>query len=202
MTDRRDIGIHNEYGITFGSDDLAEFFAGFVIPSGVVDQNRVPRELRLGTGDVLVNVRRGDYFANAENRLRYSFDLNEYLVAALGRSEKSSGPIDRILVVSDGISWCQENLQWLAAHCNSLLFEDRGLPSPIHLALLANSPRLILANSTFSYWGGYLSTWRYQRPLDIVAPWFHVRDDNGGAAWQLDPRWAVVKDIPSGWRLP
>lgn len=63
-------------------------------------------------------------------------------------------------------------------------------------------PRLILANSTFSYWGGYLSRWCFRDPTQVVAPWFHILSDLGGAAWQLDPEWSVVRDIPSGWALP
>ena len=51
-------------------------------------------------------------------------------------------------------------------------------------------------------WGGYLSTWRFGQPEQVVAPWFHIRTDLSGAAWQLDPRWSIVRDIPSGWALP
>lgn len=50
------------------------------------------------------------------------------------------------------------------------------------------------------YWGGYLSTWRHGIPGNVIAPWFHIRPE--GAAWQLDPRWTVVTEIPSHWALP
>lgn len=61
---------------------------------------------------------------------------------------------------------------------------------------------LVLANSTFSYWGSYLSTWWHGRPESVVPPWFLSRADNGAAAWQLDPTWSIIRDIPSGWGLP
>ena len=202
LTDRREKGLHNEFGPHFDEHVLARFTEGFVAPSGVVDLDRVPADLRVTDRDVVVNVRRGDYVTNVANWRNYGFDLDDYLRVALELSVEVGGPIERIVVVSDGIEWCEENLTWLSEHCEGLVFESSGLPPEVHLALLANAPRLVLANSTFSYWGGYLSSWRFGRPEQVVAPWFHIRTDRDGAAWQLDPRWSIVKDIPSGWSLP
>ena len=202
LTDRRERGLHNEFGPHYDEHVLARFIEGFLEPSGVLDPSRVPAELIAGDRDVVVNVRRGDYVTNESNWRNYGFDLDDYLRVALSRSVEVGGPIRRILVVSDGIDWCEANLGWLADHCEVLVFENTGQPPEVHLAMLAAAPRLILANSTFSYWGGYLSAWRSGRPEQVVAPWFHIRTDLGGAAWQLDPRWTIVRDIPSGWALP
>ncbi len=151
---------------------------------------------------MVVNIRRGDYVTNGANWLNYGFDVDDYLRVALTRSVEVGGPIERIVVVSDGIEWCEQNLAWLSQHCETLVFENTGQPPEVHLAMLANAGRLVLTNSTFSYWGGYLSAWRSGRPEQVVAPWFHIRTDLGGAAWQLDPRWSIVRDIPTGWSLP
>lgn len=202
LTDRREKGLHNEFGPHFDESDLARFIEGFLAPSGVLDRGRVPADLRVTERDVVVNVRRGDYVTNEVNWRNYGFDVDDYLRVALARSVEVGGPIDRILVVSDGIDWCREHLVWLAELCEVLDFEDTGQPPEVHLALLANAPRLVLANSTFSYWGGYVSAWRFGKPEQVVAPWFHIRSDLDGAAWQLDPRWSIVEDIPSGWALP
>jgi hypothetical protein len=201
-TDRREKGLFNEFGVTFSADDLHAFAEGFFDASGVTTPDQVPPHHRLGFDDVLVNVRRGDYYSVEENRRNYAFDINEYLAVALDEQVRVGGRIDRIHVVSDGIDWCQAHLGWLADRCARLTFETDGLPPRTHLAVLANAPRLVLANSTFSYWGGYLSEARHRRPELVVAPWFHIRADNGGAAWQLDPRWTIVRDIPGGWGLP
>ena len=202
LTDRREKGLHNEFGPHFDEHVLGRFIEGFLEPSGVLDLAAVPPTFRVTRQDVVVNVRRGDYVTNEANWRNYGFDVDDYLRVALARSVAVGGPIRRILVVSDGIDWCRRHLGWLAGECELLHFEDTGQPPEVHLALLANAPRLILANSTFSYWGGYVSAWRSGRPEDVVAPWFHVRSDLGGAAWQLDPRWSIVQDIPSGWALP
>lgn len=200
--DRRERGLHNEFGLSFDAADLARFDAGFVAPSGIVDLEWVPAPDRMGVRDVVVNVRRGDYFSSETNRRNYAFDLEEYLSEALATCRRTGGTIERVHVVSDGIRWCREHLGWLASYADRLTFADAGQPPAVHLAVLANAPRLVLANSTFSYWGGYLSTLRHGRPEQVVAPWFHIRSDRDGAAWQLDPRWSVVRDLPSGWALP
>lgn len=171
-------------------------------PDGALDPDRVPVEFRATDRDVVVNVRRGDYVTNELNWRNYGFDLDDYLRVALARSREAGGSIERMMVVSDGIDWCEQNLAWLGEHCETLIFENSGQPPGVHLALLANAPRLILANSTFSYWGGYISAWRFGMPERVVAPWFHTRTDLGGAAWQLDPRWSIVKDISTCWALP
>lgn len=202
LTDRREKSLYNEWGVGFDENDLDLFIEGFMEPSGVIGLERVPPECRLGVRDVLVNVRRGDYVSNRVNWQNYGFDVKDYLEVAIGRSVEVGGEIGRILVVSDDATWCRDNLGWLSDRCTRLDFEVGGHPPATHLAMLANAHRLILANSTFSYWGGYMSTWRHRRPEQIIAPWFHVRADLGGAAWQLDPRWSIVRDIPTGWALP
>lgn len=199
--DRREKGLYNEFGTAFSSTELEAFISGFLEPSGLIDAARVPPTRRLEDHDVLVNVRRGDYFATDANRRAYAFDLDEYLVAALETLERGGG-IGRIQVVSDGIDWCVDHVGWLSDHCRELDFVREPMPPETHLAMLANAPRLVLANSTFSYWGGYLSGFRSGHPERVVAPWFHCRLHDDGRAWQLDPRWSVVTDIPSHWQLP
>lgn len=202
LTDRREKSLYNEWGVGFDERDLAAFVDGFVQPSGVVEPDKVPRECRLEENDVLVNVRRGDYVSSPANWQNYGFDVDDYLRVAMARTREVGGEIGRILVVSDDSSWCRNNLSWLAEHGTRIDFELAGHSPAVHLAILANAHRMVLTNSTFSYWGGYLSAWRYGRPEQIVAPWFHIRADLGGAAWQLDPRWTVVRDIPTRWALP
>ena len=51
-----------------------------------------------------------------------------------------------------------------------------------HFRALASARRLIITNSTFSYWGAYVSNVRYGDNHGLVyAPWFHRRDIDGGA---------------------
>lgn len=57
-----------------------------------------------------------------------------------------------------------------------------------------------MTNSTFSYWCAYISNVLHRdNYAEVYAPWFHARTIDGGRAYQLDPRWSVITDIPGGW---
>ncbi|QHC60055.1 alpha-1,2-fucosyltransferase [Rathayibacter sp. VKM Ac-2760] len=146
--------------------------------------------------DLTINVRRGDYYSVPAFRGRYAFDVVEYVGVALAAARERA-EVRSVLLVSDDLDWCRLKL------ARVLDGIDVRVPAPgtlatAQLALLAASPRLVLANSTFSYWGGYLSA-HLHRTAEVHAPWFHSREWDGGAATQLHPRWSVIRDLPGGW---
>ncbi len=148
-------------------------------------------------GQVLVNVRRGDYYSVPEIRGQYGFDQEPYLRAAVAATLTRGVP-ERFFVVSDGIEWCQARLGWLREIAPTE-FQAGGDPVADFFAV-ANARRLIVTNSTFSFWGAYLSTALHgDNHADVVAPRFFDRTQNDGKSWLLDPRWTVVEDIPGGW---
>lgn len=201
LTDRRLVpGPLQNFGVDFTTDDLNSF----------IDQVLLGRTSALpalidnydNRYDVTLNVRRGDYYSDPRWRGEYSFDVVEYVRTAI-RSVEESGPISSIHVISDDLEWCRIKLSWLKE--TAPVTTPTPSSDPLQqLAALAASPRLILANSTFSYWGGYLSTRRsigrpHQRS-GIWAPRFHNRYfPENGRATQLHPQWNVVEDIPGGW---
>lgn len=147
---------------------------------------------------VTVNVRRGDYYSNPGWRALYGFDVPAYVRVAM-EGAAAQAPIEVVRVVSDGPQWCREHLGFLS-NFGSLEFQAPGDGPEENLLQLSSARRLILANSTFSYWAGYMSnTWHRDNHSLVWAPWFHRRDFNEGGAWHLDPRWSVVRDIPGGW---
>lgn len=112
-------------------------------------------------------------------------------------------PSPEFHVVSDDVPWCQEHLgPRLGARQVPVTYVTPEDTPGDHLAYLAGARRLILANSSFSYWGAYLSNVRHQdNHALVVSPWFHARlaDGTPYGAIQLDPRWTVVTEIPGGW---
>jgi hypothetical protein len=173
------------FGTDFSHAELRAF-ASEVLLSGRF------RDLLAPDDEVLtLNVRRGDYYSDPAYRARYAFDVQGYLREAVDISLRRQGRPSGIRVVSDDPTWCRTHLGWLTEVVPHVEWAEA---EPVNgLAALASSRRLILANSSFSYWGGYLS--RVVHGADgssIVAPRFHVRDVNGGVAWQLDPSWIVV----------
>lgn len=201
MTDRRTVGTFQTFGHDYSSDELDSFIDRVLLdPDGAL----APRiETCRHRFDLTINVRRGDYYSVAKWRGEYSFDVVEYVRQTV-QDVARAAPIRSIHVVSDDQKWCRVKLAFLNDIAE--VSEPQADSGPLdHLAMLAASPRLILANSTFSYWGGYLSTrWSAATgahgPQGVWAPWFHNRFfPNGGGAIQLDPRWSIVRDIPGGW---
>lgn len=147
---------------------------------------------------VTVNVRRGDYYSEPHWRALYGFDIAAYVRLALEGSLQQ-GAIRTVRVVSDGPDWCRENLDFLADY-GKLEFQSPSDGPTENLLQLSSASRLVLANSSFSYWAAHMSNVWHQGGHEFTwAPWFHRRDFLDGAAWQLDPRWSVVRDIPGGW---
>ncbi|MDQ4501362.1 alpha-1,2-fucosyltransferase [Sinomonas sp. ASV322] len=189
-----------EFGDEFTQSELDRFIDSFVL--GPRSSFRQLVHSNSGHYDLTVNVRRGDYYSDPKYRGIYSFDVVEYVRTAL-EAARASEPIQRIHVVSDDIEWCRAKLDWKAVAC-PVTYQAEGSTVGEQLAVLAASPRLILTNSTFSYWGGYLSsrihgTGGTSNHGRIWAPWFHRRDIYGGRAPQLDPRWSTIREIRGGW---
>jgi hypothetical protein len=193
FVDQRDLGHHQVYGVDFGAVDLRRFIEEFLLPSPLLQG--LPRDD--GPRRVVLNVRRGDYYSDPVYRGQYSFDIVEYVRSALEVARRQH-PVDSVHVVSDDIGWCRDRLGWLSTD-STTTFAEPGQPVN-HFREVAGASRLILANSTFSYWAAYVSNVVHGTdPARVIAPWFHNRLSRHGAAWQLDPRWTVIKEIRGGW---
>lgn len=64
-------------------------------------------------GAVVVNVRRGDYYSDPVHRANFGFDIAGYVRAAVARIPRDEA--GRIILVSDDVDWCLENLGFLSA---------------------------------------------------------------------------------------
>ena len=136
---------------------------------------------------VVVNIRRGDYYAHDGFRAVYGMDIDGYVRTALAEV----GPAADILVVSDDPEWCRENLdEILRAGGGEVSYAE---PDPIgNFLAIASARTLIGTNSTFSYWGGYVAD-ALHADARIVMPKFHARIEGGWEAYQLDPGWVALE---------
>lgn len=147
---------------------------------------------------MVVNVRRGDYYSVPENRAQYGFDVASYVHAALQQSMARDGVPSRITVVSDDVDWCLEELSWLA---DQAPVEWPGSAGPIgDFLTVASARRLLITNSTFSYWAAHVgNVLRGDNHAQVWAPRFFDRTQNDGKSWLLDERWSIVEELPGGW---
>jgi hypothetical protein len=177
FSDRRawdDAWLYQRFGTDFTADDLAAFVRETLAPHVVPDH----------TGTLVINLRRGDYYA--EFARKYAFDQSGYLGAALDRL----APAGRALVVSDDADWCHANLDHVIRSKVSEVEYTRPDPLANFLAV-AGAARIIGTNSTFTYWAAYVAG-VVHADAEGVMPRFHARMAHGTDAHQLDPRWTAI----------
>jgi hypothetical protein len=109
---------------------------------------------------IALHVRRSDYLTNSDNHPPCSI---EYYQKALNFFDKDRN----VIIFSDDPSWCQKQ---------KLFFDDRFMISEntdnrVDLCLMSLCDDFIIANSTFSWWGAWLSTKKNKK---VIAPvqWF------------------------------
>jgi len=187
------------FGDDFNGDDLDRYITQKVLPSPLFNGWHERSSQLAQDGVLTVNVRRGDYYATEAFRRIYGFDVASYVHVAVAEAHRDNGDFGRIHVVSDGVDWCRQHLPWLEDYTERVTFVGPADSPQQHLVDVALSPTLILTNSTFSYWGAYISNVIHRANLsDVWAPRFFGRGlrAEGSSAWQLDPRWSVIEDVP------
>lgn len=146
---------------------------------------------------MVVNVRRGDYFSVAKHQAEFGMNTVEYTLCAVERAIADAGLPGRIAVVSDDLTWCRDHLGGLM---NFAAVDFREGEAHDDFAALIHAPRLVVPNSTFSYWGGYIGD-VVSPGRQVVAPWLFSRNLNEGRAHQLRRSWTVIEEIPGGWAV-
>jgi hypothetical protein len=165
------------FGIDFTRGTLQSFVREVLAPG------LPPKE----PASLVVNIRRGDYYAFAGFRGMYGMDIEGYVQAALGVVD----PPTDILVVSDDPDWCREHLDgMLRPRAQEVSYAPRD---PVgNFVAISSARTLIGMNSTFSYWGGYVAD-AIHDDARIVMPRFHARMESGWDAYQLDPGWTALE---------
>ncbi|SFF51260.1 alpha-1,2-fucosyltransferase [Blastococcus tunisiensis] len=141
--------------------------------------------IRPGDGSIVLNVRRGDYVL-PQVQAFHGLATSGYYRRALEllRDLGIDGPV---YVMSDAV--------------DDVLAEFTGFPElvPIRpprgidafelIALLARADALVAANSSFSWWGGWLGE-RPGRPVVVPRPWFTDRSVDTGDL--VPPQWLTL----------
>lgn len=187
LLDRRVFATRHHFGASFTALQNLAFCRWLLERSPAFHERLTTARSEIGPETCVVNVRRGDYYSVPEFRREFAFDIRGHVTQALAVLRDEGRGTTDLLVVSDDPQWCRQEL---APHLPAAprfvswrrsMFDD--------LAVLASARSLVLANSTFSYWGSHLAL-----ALDgdhrAVAPAHHQRLTTGG--WMddmLDPRW-------------
>jgi len=135
---------------------------------------------------IAVHVRRGDYISNSDYAKLYApCSANYFHMAVHALAEKVR--IRRVYVFSDDAEWARANLRFEHA---TIFMEHRDGDDPCQdLLLLSACPNLVMSNSTFSWWGGWLGDRETKR---IVAPRNWFLDAQKSTHDLYDPGWVIL----------
>jgi hypothetical protein len=116
-----------------------------------------------------VHIRRGDYVSNPDALNFHGLLSADYFNDAI-REVTSTHPVEVIYVFSDDTAWCKENLTF----DSRLVFVAdtfRNICDLDELAIMSACRFFVISNSTFSWWGAWLSN---VNGKNVIAPakWF------------------------------
>ena len=122
---------------------------------------------------VNVHVRRGDYVSNPHTASVHGVCSIEYYRTALEILEKRSSESLSCYVFSDDIAWAQQNLSFLP----NVTFVSHNGPNFAYedMRLMSLCKYHIIANSSFSWWGAWLSS-RLDKLVIAPRKWFVNND--------------------------
>ena len=147
--------------------------ADFTFPAPADDRNAdLLKKIRETPSAVSVHVRRGDYASDAKTNAYHGLmGVDHYRRACAVIREAVDSP--EYFVFSDDPAWCRGNLELEGA---TFVDWNTGPTSWEDMRLMSTCRHHILANSSFSWWGAWLS----KEEGVTVAPrrWFLTPDNN------------------------
>ncbi|MFJ3031498.1 alpha-1,2-fucosyltransferase [Rothia terrae] len=196
---QRSIAFHQNLEEHFPAELHRRFISEYLLSSPRFFERVTNAQKYLGKNSLVINIRRGDYYSVPEIKSEYGIPTIRYVHTALEKALSLYTP-SSIFVVSDDLKWCSENLDFLKDIAPTS-FTKYGSTMYDDLAMMAAAPALILTNSTFSYWGGYIAHC-VNKPL-TVAPAFHSASSTSlyqpQSPIQHMPDWVQITSIGSAW---
>lgn len=167
----RVIGVSQKIRELFSDQEVNNFIDKYLLSDSFVRRQERAKET-VTSESLVINIRRGDYYSNPVVHRDFGIDTVLYVKTALDLAVKDHAP-NNIVVVSDDLNWCKENLAFLTEVAPTT-FEKLGSDMFDDLAAVSVASRLILTNTTFGYWGAYIANRAGQ--CSIYAPNIHERD--------------------------
>jgi hypothetical protein len=145
--------------------------ANEMTPTMALSSGSARRAGKIESGvSVGIHVRRGDYVTLKAASKCHGVLPSTYYELALTRIREAYQNL-QYYVFSDDPNWCRNNLPFLEQSAE-FIDSNTGLDAWQDLFLLSRCRHLVIANSSFSWWGGWLSD-QFQGTQDriVIAPW-------------------------------
>jgi hypothetical protein len=135
------------------------------------------RKYSIGSQDIFLHVRRGDYLNNPD--IHYLQGRDYYESAYRYLTEKLGFQPPHVFIISDDLEWCREQ-EWLMTIPGATLVDEPNELDALSLMSLIKAGAII-ANSTFSWWGAifnasivyYPNRWMHSQIFDLFPPQWH-----------------------------
>lgn len=114
--------------------------------------------------DVAIHIRRGDFVSKDGSSTYHTFHHDHYL-SGLARIERERH-INNVYIFSDDFSAIKSEIEAISDKYRVLLVQGYSVLQDI--CLLSHFNNYVLANSTFSWWGAYLS--KFKEEAYVVVP--------------------------------
>lgn len=137
---------------------------------------------------IAIHIRRGDYIKNKViNSVHGTCSISYYKRALKHFKIEESD----VFFFSDDINWVKNNFTFLNPDKTHFIDWNTGNDSWQDMALMSNCQNFIIANSSFSWWGAWLSDYSDKK---IIAPkkWFNDNSKNEQTKDLLPSSWIVV----------
>jgi hypothetical protein len=195
----RPFGFHEKYlqspdnSYLVGYWQSEKFFPGlresliehFSLAVPISDRSQRVLERIQASNSISLHIRRGDYVNSAETARIYEQLSLEYYQRQLQRFADQHERV-QVFVFSNDLAWCRQNLrlhwpiQFVDHNCAQTAYED--------LIMMSHAACNVIANSTFSWWAGYLNQ-RAQHSVFAPAQWFRPNTLDGThipcTTWQI-----------------
>ncbi|MGY5318324.1 alpha-1,2-fucosyltransferase [Neomicrococcus lactis] len=179
------------YGVDFTESDLNDFLERRLLSSEAFEAKISAASSAIDQHQLTINIRRGDYYSTPFEEI-YGIDIETFVAEAITHFDDFTS----IRVISDDLEWCRAHTGMFPS--NLPIYFGGVTPGAFgDLAALACSTKLILPNSTFSYWGGFLSDLLSQKRNKIVVPEVHERYQEESRVWTLPAWWTRVNTTSS-----
>lgn len=158
----------------------------FNLSASISSKNLELSERIIRSESVMLHVRRGDYVSSPKAAEKHGACGLEYYSRAV-ELIKSSVVNPKFFVFSDDLDWAKSNLSLT----NDPVFVDGNQSNPeVDIHLMALGKHYVIANSSFSWWGAWLS--RSEKNVVIApSPWFAETSSVDQAIYSS--KWKLIK---------
>lgn len=126
---------------------------------GVPGTNELSKSIETTTSSISIHIRRGNYIGSGFHNLAESYYYQNSIEYV---KKKIENPV--FYIFSDDIAWCKKNMRCFDSLQHHYVEGYEGKHSYVDIHLMSLCKHNIIANSTFSWWGGWLN----KNPAKVV----------------------------------